>query len=143
MLGNAIDNAADQEARTAPAVRILIIDDDSLVRLVLRQILEDAGYEVVEAANGSAGAALHQQRPFDLIITDMRMPGKNGLHTIQELRRDDPEATIVAISGYDPDELRQAEKLGAVRTFFKPFRREQLLESLREILGEAPPRPPQ
>lgn len=68
--------------------RILIIDDDEVMREVLRDVLEEEGYEIVEAQNGQEGIQRYRSAPVGLVITDLCMPEKNGLETIQELRRD-------------------------------------------------------
>jgi DNA-binding response OmpR family regulator len=118
--------------------RILIIEDDSQVREMLRQMLERAGYEVLDVPNGKEGIRLHRQKPTDLIITDLIMPEKEGIETIIELRSDFPEAKIIAISGggrVGPmDYLNAAQKFGAVRTFSKPFERRELLEAVSALL---------
>ena len=118
--------------------RILVIDDDSLIRETLRRMLEGAGHEVAEAEDGAAGLkAVSAQRP-DLVVTDIYMPGKEGIETIRELRQIVPGLKIIAMSGSSwssgHDALSSAKLLGADRTLPKPFRREQLLASVRDCL---------
>jgi two-component system chemotaxis response regulator CheY len=120
--------------------RILVIDDDSLIRETLRRMLEGAGHEVAEAEDGAAGLkAVSAQRP-DLVVTDIYMPGKEGIETIRELRQIVPGLKIIAMSGSSwssgHDALSSAKLLGADRTLPKPFRREQLLASIRDCLQE-------
>ena len=67
---------------------ILIIDDEEIVRVLLRSALEEAGYEVTEAANGREGLELYRQRPIHLVITDILMPEMNGLDMLLELTRE-------------------------------------------------------
>jgi DNA-binding NtrC family response regulator len=121
--------------------RILIIDDEASIRRPLQILLERAGYEVESAPNGAEAVRLWRERPGDLVITDIHMPGKNGLETIFELRRIAPEARILAMSGSGGtdrlDVLGQAALLGAVRTISKPFRLEEMLLAVREALAEA------
>ncbi len=123
--------------------RILIIDDEDELRSMLRQMLEQAGYEVTEAVNGAEGIQLYEQNTHHLIITDIIMPEKEGIETIIALRRADPDLPIIAISGGGrldaTDFLTMTKKLGARRTLSKPFRRNQLLEAVGECLakGEA------
>jgi len=118
---------------------ILIIDDDNKVRGMLRQTLERAGYDVLDAPDGKEGINLYRKDPVDLVITDLIMPEKEGIETIIELKRDFPDVKIVAISGggqIDSEEyLHMAEKLGAQRTFTKPFELKELLEAVRELIG--------
>ncbi len=120
--------------------RILIIDDEDELRAILCKMLEQAGHEVSEAANGAQGLQVYEQDPTDLVITDIIMPEKEGVETIIALRRADPGLPIIAISGGGrveaTDVLSMARKLGARRTLSKPFRREQLLEAVQECLAE-------
>jgi len=124
--------------------RILVIDDDEFVRRPLRKILEAAGYTVEEAPEGNAGLAIQRTRPCDLVITDLFMPGKEGLATIRELRREFPAIKIIAISGgvdLGMNMLPHAEVMGALRTLPKPFERAGLLALVEELLTADPPPP--
>lgn len=117
--------------------RILVIDDDNQTRQMLRQALERAGYSVVEARDGAEGLRHYQENPVDLVITDILMPEKEGLETIQELRERFPSVKIIAISGGGRtgklDFLHVAEKLGALRTLHKPFPLQELLDAVRDL----------
>ncbi|MEW6247406.1 MAG: response regulator [Nitrospirota bacterium] len=125
--------------RTGLAPRILVIDDDEQIREMLRATLEGASFTVTVARNGREGLALAQDRTFDLILTDMDMPELDGLETIQQLRRVEPQPKIVAISGggqIDPEfYLALAHHLGAVQTLAKPFSPNALLATIRAALG--------
>lgn len=119
--------------------RILVIDDEPLIRSLLRRVLESQGYEVLEAPDGSAGTRLYRREPCDLIITDILMPEQEGIQTIRELRRDFPDVKVIAISGggkamSDTDCLHLAAVLGAQRTFSKPLDMKELLKSVQELL---------
>ena len=118
--------------------RILLIDDDALARDILQQMLERAGYDVVEAASGRDGLQQYQASAIDLIITDILMPDQDGLEIIQELRRLAPEAKIIAITGGGQsgllDLLPIAAKLGAQRTLRKPLQRLELLKAIRHLV---------
>jgi two-component system chemotaxis response regulator CheY len=120
--------------------RILVIDDDGLIRETVRRMLEGAGHVVIEAEDGAAGLKLVGNDPPDLVVTDIYMPGKEGIETIRELRQVSPNLKIIAISGSTwssgHDALSSAKLLGADRTLPKPFRREQLLASVRDCLQE-------
>ena len=118
--------------------RILVIDDDAEIRSILRQMLERAGYEVVDAPDGVEGIRLYRENPADLVITDIIMPKKEGLETIVDLKVEFPEVKIVAMSGggtVGPDSYLQiAEGFGAIRIFTKPFKMEELVAAVHEIL---------
>lgn len=122
--------------------RILVIDDDVQFRQMLCQMLERAGYEVIEAADGRKGMKLFRVQPTDLVITDIIMPEQEGIETIRELKRDFANVRIIAISGGgridSKDYLNLAEKFGATRTFGKPLDREEFLAAIEGLLTEAP-----
>ena len=119
--------------------RIMIVDDEELARFTLREILEEAGYEVAEARNGNECLSFQRQSGFDLIITDIIMPEKEGVETIIELKRDYPNLKIIAISGggrtRNLDFLKLAEEYGADQILSKPFSDDQLLEAVRGQLS--------
>ncbi len=121
--------------------RILVIDDEKEICEMLSEKLESAGYEAEVAPNGKVGLTLQSKKPFDLVITDIFMPEKEGIETIRELRRDYPAVRIIAISGgyrYGPEELLEAARmLGADRTFAKPFKLNDLQEAIKELLEES------
>jgi CheY-like chemotaxis protein len=121
--------------------RILLVDDDDNFRRTARCALVRAGYEVQEACNGHQALTLVRQARPDLVITDLIMPEKEGIETIVELRRSDPELPIIAISGGGrlsmEDNLLIAQKLGARSTLTKPFRSVELLEAVESVLVPA------
>jgi DNA-binding response OmpR family regulator len=118
--------------------RILIIDDEPSVRELLITMLMEEGHEVVEAADGKAGLRLLQERPADLVITDLIMPEKEGIETIMDLRRDFPDVKIIAMSGggiiQAQDYLGMAQGMGAHRVFEKPFGVGAMLAAVHELL---------
>ncbi len=121
--------------------RILVIDDDELLLHTVREMLEDAGHNVAVACNGSAGLAILGKGSFDLVITDITMPKKEGIQTIHEITELQPQLPIIAISGGSrmgrlDSYLPTAQALGAVRTLAKPFRLEELLATVSETLAE-------
>jgi DNA-binding NtrC family response regulator len=123
--------------------RILVVDDEEQIRLMLSQMLAHAGYEVHTAENGDDGMAMVGRHDFDLIITDMIMPVKDGLKFIMELVRDYPDLKILAISGGGAIKaeryLTMAGYLGDIATLEKPFKREAMLALVEEQLrGPAP-----
>lgn len=118
--------------------RILIIDDESQIRSMLRLMLERVGYEVVEAADGMEGIRQYRDNPADLIITDLIMPNKDGIGMIIELKKEFPQVKIIAMSGGGVNRpegyLDGAKKLGATRTLTKPIDRDEMLTAVRETL---------
>lgn len=123
--------------------RVLVVDDDDQVRLMLQLALERDGYEVELAADGGQAVALQHSNPVDLVITDLVMPEKEGIETIVELLRDFPDLKIIAISGGgmlgSKMYLDMAHRLGAARTFPKPVERNELLEAVSQLIDEGQP----
>lgn len=119
--------------------KVLIIEDDDSFREVLVQMLGRAGYEVEKAANGNKALQLCEEFTPDLVLTDIIMPDKEGLETIQELVASYSGIKIVAMSGggkFGPDSyLPLAKALGAHACLQKPFMREELLSTLRKVLA--------
>ncbi len=120
--------------------RVLLIDDEELVRIALRKVLETKDHEVVEAENGDSALSWHKSEPFDLIITDIIMPGKEGIETIMELKQENPELPVIAISGGGPDRhltyLETAKFFGADHVLTKPFSSEALLHCVNACLAD-------
>ena len=118
--------------------KILVIDDEVLVRQTLARILAGSGYQVIDAKDGNDGIeAVRRERP-DLVITDILMPEKEGLETIMELRRESPATKIIAISGGGDtgnlEYLQAARRLGACDALAKPFGAHELLQHVRACL---------
>lgn len=124
--------------------RILVIDDQASIRRVVRRALELDGHEIIEAEEGEAGLALLASAQVALVITDIFMPGLDGIVTLREIRTRFPAVKVMVISGGDETGLmdlrRDAELLGAVTSLPKPFDAKELLATVRGILGTAPQR---
>jgi two-component system, chemotaxis family, chemotaxis protein CheY len=124
---------------------ILLIDDDGLMRDLVRATLEEAGYIVIQARNGREGLALYRAAPPDLVLTDLVMPEQDGIGVIIALRKEFPAVKIVAMSGGGrgsaADYLKSARLLGAVGTLPKPFTHEALLAAIEAALASPGPSP--
>jgi CheY-like chemotaxis protein len=118
---------------------ILLVDDDPSVRQVVSEMLRQAGHEVTIAEDGRVALAKIQEHAFDLVITDLIMPEQEGIETIAEIRRQEPNMRIVAMSGggrLGPgDYLETARYLGADATLAKPFGRQELIATVDALLG--------
>ncbi len=123
--------------------RILVIDDDEMVRFTLDHILKSGGHEVVAAASGGEGLRLQRETPFDLVITDILMPEQDGIETIRILHADFPKLPILAVSGGgrmgNMDFLDMARTFGAVMTVPKPFTPEGILGGVELARMDATP----
>ncbi len=117
---------------------ILVIDDDSQIRTMLKAMLEREDFSVIVASDGKEGMELFAQKPVDLIITDLIMPEKEGIEVIQELKKSNSKIPIIAISGggkNSPDiYLNIAKLLGADAIFEKPFEKDKLINAVKKSL---------
>jgi CheY-like chemotaxis protein len=118
--------------------RFLITDDSLAIRTLLTEILEGSGHEVETASNGIEAIKCLQDRTFDVLITDIFMPEKDGIELILEVRVLYPELRVIAISGGGPgvgmDLLKPAKRLGATQILRKPVSRAELLQAVQEVL---------
>ena len=130
--------------------KILIVDDEEHVRAALKQVLERAGYEVVVAETGNEGLEMMKHEGADLVITDVIMPGIDGITTARKIREKYRDTRIIVISGggktapdpYEPDAiptrsyLASASKAGADHALTKPFDRDEILRVVKHLLEE-------
>lgn len=118
---------------------ILVIDDDKLMCMALAKILMSAGYTVVQAFDGDEGLKLYRAQNFDLVITDLIMPDKEGIQIIRELRKENSQIRIIAMSaggeGGATDYLKWARLMGAKQCLSKPIKREDLLGAVESVLA--------
>lgn len=123
-------------------VGILIIDDDPEFRETFREALQLAGFEVVEAENGAAALAALERHAIGLVITDILMPGMDGIDVIHTIRQRSPALKVIAISGGNGrrgvPSLTMASQMGADRVLKKPFGARELVAAVEELL-ELPP----
>ena len=123
-------------------MRILLIDDEDMIRDLFRSILMDEGYEVVGATNGMEALEILKAQPVDLVITDILMPAKEGVETILEIKMKCPKMRIIAISGggrtknFTPLEI--AGNAGADLSLHKPIEPDDLLDAVRKMLATSP-----
>lgn len=119
--------------------QILIIDDDPDIRRLLRAALERGGHSVLEAADGATGVRAWRASRPDLVITDLQMPGKDGLDTLFELVNLDAGVKVIAMTGGNwreaVDRLHDARLFGALRTVAKPFTLSEMVRVVGEVLA--------
>ena len=109
--------------KKSPSPRVLVVDDEALIRWSLAESLSDAGYTVSEAGDGaSAVAQASNGQVFDAIVLDDRLPDSNDLHLLETIRGLQPKAAVVMMTAFGTPEVTSgALKLGAYRVVAKPF----------------------
>ena len=119
---------------------VLVVDDEDQVRQLIRETLEQAGYDVQEARDGKEGLERYRANPADLVIMDILMPDQDGLESTMTLRREFPTSRVIAITGGSDmigilNFLDVAKMLGARRTLQKPFEMKTLLDAVAAELS--------
>ena len=129
--------------------RVLIIDDEEDIRVVLKEVFVRAGFDVDVASDADEGLDLMRERRADLAIIDVIMPGKDGVEAAYEIRMEFPNTKIIVISGggnvapleYEPAAIKtsaylaSASAIGADLTLTKPFDRQELLKAARDLVA--------
>lgn len=130
--------------------KVIVIDDEEDIRFVLQEVFVRAGFDVEVASNGKDGLNLLRENGADLVITDVIMPGADGVETAYDIRMEFPKTKIIVMSGggnvppldYKPDAISttaylvSAEAVGADLTLTKPFDREELVRAARELTAK-------
>ena len=117
-------------------INILIADDLKFIKLVLRELVEKAGFRVVgEASNGEEAVELYQEKRPDVVLMDITMPKMDGLAALKQILKFDPQAKIIMCSALGQQSLIvQALQLGAKDFIVKPFRDERVVAAIKKIL---------
>ena len=119
--------------------KILVVDDDDLIRDLIYEILEPQGFNIILAENGNRAIEILSKESVDLIITDIIMPDKEGIETIIDIKKKLPNAKIIAMSGGGQlnanSYLSIAQKLGVSATISKPFDPVKFLNTVQNILN--------
>jgi DNA-binding NtrC family response regulator len=118
--------------------RVLVIDDEAIVRVSCQRVLEPAGYEVVLTSRGDEAIELLEKEQFDLVLTDLKMPDMDGLEVLKVIKERWPDIQVVIITGYGTISTAvQAIKKGAYEYIEKPFTPEDILDVVTKALSEA------
>jgi CheY-like chemotaxis protein len=130
---------APTQTSAARTATVLIVDDEEAVREMIGEVLENEGFEVLRAEDGSRGVALFREGRdrIDVVLLDLSMPGLSGEETFRQLREIDPGVRVILSSGYDRDEARgrfgTARPAGFIQ---KPYRPEELMAEIGRCIGQ-------
>ena len=123
--------------------KILIVDDQYGIRVLLQEVLSLDGYDTMIAEDGKEALQLFEQCEPDLVILDMKMPGMNGLDILRAIRKRPSDVHVFMMTAYgELDMIKEATRLGVKQYFTKPFDIEQLRQSVREWFAGVPETPP-
>ena len=116
--------------------RILVIEDDQEMRSLLKDFFEEEGFEIHSVSNGSEAFRILVRELFDLVITDIRMPGLTGLDILPGIKKLQPEAPIIVITAFGSEEVhRRAIERGATAYLEKPLHFHELKTMIHEIIS--------
>jgi DNA-binding response OmpR family regulator len=117
--------------------RMLIVDDEKDIRTVLRHFFEFKGFDVWEASDGMEASETVREESFDLVLTDLRIPGPDGLEVLRLVKSVRPESVVLILTGYPSSQNKTtAVELGCDGFLSKPFRLEQLWKTVRQSLTD-------
>ena len=116
--------------------KILIIDDDEMHLVLVRQILDSEGCTVLSTADGPHGITLFRDHRPDLVLLDLGLPSMNGIDVLKEIRKIDRGAKVIVVTGYASTEtVNIAERHGAIEVLQKPIEFKEFLEKIRRALN--------
>ncbi|MGD0915208.1 MAG: response regulator [Thermodesulfobacteriota bacterium] len=122
-------------------MKILVVDDDAIVIRSCRRILEVEGFEVSTVPSADNALESMKTSDFDLLLIDVKMPKRDGMYLMREIKKNWPEIPIIIMSGYPtPETITEVLRLGATLFIPKPFRPDELMKSVRQVLKNVPPK---
>ena len=122
-------------------MNILVVDDDAIVIKSCRRILEAEGYEVSTAPGADQALEMMRTSDYDLLLIDVKMPKRDGMYLMREIKKNWPEIPTIIMTGYPTSEtIAEVLKLGATLFIPKPFRPDELIKSIRQAVKNMPAR---
>ncbi|PLT31674.1 response regulator [Peribacillus deserti] len=113
--------------------RVLIVDDQFGIRILLNEVLQREGYETFQAANGPQALDIVNKYPPDLVLLDMKIPGMDGIEILKRMKQIDQNIRIIIMTAYgELDMIQEARDLGALTHFAKPFDIDDIRKAVRE-----------
>ena len=136
--GSGDESPTSGEDSTMGTGRILVVDDDEMVRSTTEALVASLGYEVDTASGGEEAIARSESVAYDLILTDLSMPGMNGLELIENLRKKGFQSAAAVFTGYGEDAIATAAESGVDEVIRKPISRQELGTTIRRLIDRIP-----
>lgn len=115
--------------------KILIVDDQFGIRILLNEILQKEGYHIFQAANGQQALSITERHDPDLVLLDMKIPGMDGLEILEEMKKIKPEIRVIIMTAYGELKMIEASKqMGALAHFTKPFDIEEIRVAVKKYM---------
>jgi DNA-binding NtrC family response regulator len=116
-------------------MKILVVDDDAIVVKSCKRILEAEGFEVLTVPSADEALETVKKYDFDLLLIDVKMPKRDGMYLMREVKKDLPEIPIIVMSGYPtPETVADVLELGATQFIPKPFRPDELIKTIHQVI---------
>jgi DNA-binding NtrC family response regulator len=120
-------------------MNILVVDDDAIVIKSCKRILEAEGFEVSTVPGADKALEVLKNSDFDILLIDVKMPGRDGMYLMREIKKNWPEIPTIVMSGYPtPETITEVLRLGATLFIPKPFKPDELIKSIRQVLKKVP-----
>lgn len=120
--------------------KLLIVDDQFGIRILLNEIFQKEGYKTFQAANGQQALDIVKKYSPDLVLLDMKIPGMDGIEILKRMKEIDPDIRVIIMTAYgELDMIQEAKKLGALTHFAKPFDINDIREAVRQHIATAKP----
>ncbi|TYR80194.1 response regulator [Priestia megaterium] len=115
--------------------KILIVDDQYGIRILLTEVLQKEGYQTFQAANGFQAIDIAKEQSLDLVLLDMKIPGMDGIEILKRLKQYDETIKVIIMTAYgELDMIQEAKDLGALTHFAKPFDIDEIRKVVREYI---------
>lgn len=122
--------------------KLLIVDDQNGIRVLLMEVFSSEGYETFQASNGKLALEIVKNKQPDLVLLDMKIPGMDGLEILKQIRKIDTEIKVIMMTAYgELDMIKEAMELGALAHFTKPFDIDELRIAVNKLLHHDPSEP--